>query len=191
MKKCDGVIIEAIDLFKSYPFDWKTPLGYAGYIFIQLPSTILLEEAYTSAISFTIGFCMFIADFANDIKEKLSQFNRILISSEESDFTAKERNFFKKRLKEIIAFDSKARELSITFFFSRKKLVCLLESLSNQSQIRKSLLGCKQRHCLCMSNIHRSCVWQSNFASKRCKWCTGDAIYLYLNWTNFLSLNFL
>ena len=77
-------------------------------------STVIAEiEIYVSVTILTIGFCMLIADFATDIKEKLRQFNRILTSSEE--LTTDDRVILKKRLNEIIEFHSEARELSVIF----------------------------------------------------------------------------
>ena len=97
----------------SYPFDWKTPLGYVVCVFIQVITLIAAIDLYVSVVVLTIGFCMLIADFASDIKEKLRQFNRILISSDE--LTTDDRIVLKKRLSEFIEFHSEARELSAKF----------------------------------------------------------------------------
>ena len=66
---------------------------------------------YTSVMSLTIGFCMLIANFGTDIQEKLRQFNRILISSEDNEeLSAEDRAILRKKLNEIIAFHAEARE---------------------------------------------------------------------------------
>lgn len=70
----------------------------------------------------TIGFYMLIADFASDIKEKLRQFDRILISSEDAELNADDLILLKKKLHEIIEFHLEARELSVEFHFIQKIL---------------------------------------------------------------------
>lgn len=60
---------------------------------------------------------MLIANFASDIKEKLRQFNQILNSLENIEFTTKERVLLKKKLNEIIEFHVEARGLSVKIDF--------------------------------------------------------------------------
>lgn len=102
-------IIENFKIFISYPFDWRTPLGYVACVSIQAVQLITLAEIYVSGIMFTIGVCMQISNFASDIKEKLDQFNRIIISSE-SELTIDDQTILRKRLNEIIEFHAEARE---------------------------------------------------------------------------------
>ena len=103
-------IIESDLLFLiSYPFNWRTPLGYVACVFIQVVQIIVAAEIYASGNMFTIGACMQIANFAADIKEKLHQFNRIIISSD-NELTIDDQIILRKRLNEIIEFHSEARE---------------------------------------------------------------------------------
>lgn len=56
---------------------------------------------------------MLIADFASDTKEKLRQFNRILILSENADNSASERLSLVEKFNAIMKFHSEATEFSI------------------------------------------------------------------------------
>lgn len=109
--KCDKYLRQLI-LIIRYPFDWKTPFGYAVCVLIQLCSSYAMIEVYNVCLVLTTGMCMLIADFASDIKEKLRQFNKILISLEDGKLTAEDRAILTKKLNEIIEFYSEARQLS-------------------------------------------------------------------------------
>lgn len=68
---------------------------------------------YAAAVSFTIGFCLFIANFALDLEEKLHQLNQYIISLKDKELSAIERIELKKKFIQIVQFHSEARELSI------------------------------------------------------------------------------
>lgn len=73
-------------------------------------------EVYTCILTAITGFCMFIADFASDIKENLRQFNETLNSIKDNKITIDDRVILVKKLNEIIEFYSEARELSVVRF---------------------------------------------------------------------------
>ena len=87
---------------------------------------------------------MLIADFATDIKEKLRQFNRILIST--GELTTDDRVILKKRLKEIIEFHSEARELSVEFnskqiFLSNQWLLYIFRFATRFSNVNSAIVS--------------------------------------------------
>lgn len=95
----------------SYPFNWRTPPGYVASFSIQAAQMYAGVEIYIPVIMLTIGVSMQTANFAADIKEKLRQFNRILILSVNGDeFSATDQVILRKKLNEIIEFYSEARE---------------------------------------------------------------------------------
>lgn len=97
-------------VFSRYPFDWKTPIGYAVCIFIQLSKFYLLIEVYACAMIVTIGFCLFVSAFVSDIEEKLRQFNEDVVALEGKKVTAKEHIMLTTKFSEIIEFHAEAKE---------------------------------------------------------------------------------
>lgn len=74
-----------------------------------------LFDIYTCTIMLTVGHCMLITCFGSDINEKLRQYNQILNSTDDI-----ETDTLRKKLNEIIAFHSGARELRLVFDLKKK-----------------------------------------------------------------------
>lgn len=99
------------DFFSSrYPFDWKTPIGYAVCIFIQLSKIHLIVEVYTSGMVVTIGYCLFVYAFVSDIEEKLLQLNENVVGLDGKKLTARDQTMLMTKFSEIIEFHTEARE---------------------------------------------------------------------------------
>lgn len=66
-------------------------------------------------MTLTVGFCLFITSFANDIKEKINQFNKYIVSLEETNLTSEQRVVCKEKISQIIQFHTEAKELSVDY----------------------------------------------------------------------------
>lgn len=108
-------LILTISIYISYPFEWKTPMGYAICVVIQLITFTATVKLYASILILTIGVCVFIACFPTDIKEKLQQFNEIVVLSEQAKLNAADRVLLAKKLNDIIEFYSETREYNVKF----------------------------------------------------------------------------
>lgn len=99
-----------LKFYVRFPFDWKTPIGYVFCSFIETKIIYVQVLLFSSILALTVGFCLFIASFANDIKEKIHQLNKYIISLEAGNWTTEQRAECKKKIQEIIQFHTKARE---------------------------------------------------------------------------------
>lgn len=87
------------------PFDWKTPLGYAMLLVLEVGPCYYTAATCVCSLSFAIGFSLIMISFAEDIHgDLLALDNHIEIKNGDLEFS---RRFF-----EILEFHSTALQLS-------------------------------------------------------------------------------
>lgn len=98
------------NFISSYPFDWRTPIGYATVLLSLATITIIMVYLYICTLSSTIGHCIHATGFIADIEANLCDFNA------EFNKTTHKLKRFRKQLEmrrkfiEIIEFYANARE---------------------------------------------------------------------------------
>lgn len=97
-------------LFRRLPFNSKTLIGYFGYIFIQIPTTLVAAEQFFCVWFSNCAFCLLSTAFALDLKTSLCQLNEDL-QKDDSKMLASTKSFkMKMGILSFIQFQSEARK---------------------------------------------------------------------------------
>lgn len=74
----------------SYPFDWKTPIGYFICCIIQMQLGYVTVLDFMFAITLICGFCVLLAATISDLERSLCQLNQILGSTKDHKISTEE-----------------------------------------------------------------------------------------------------
>lgn len=140
-------------IFWRFLFDWKTPTGYLGCIFIQAIIIIVTSEIVCTVTVLIFGLCYFTISFVSDLEGKLRQFDDVINASKNGYFTPKQLAKLKKILADFISFHGEAREyddlkkiLKHSILFHSRELSFL--------QINRSNFGYSWRFDICHFYVH-------------------------------------
>lgn len=137
----------------SYPFDWKTPVGYLISSCIQTATAFHSVAMFICTLSFTVGYCLFAFDFVFDIDESLRMLNYYLVAAKDRELSKEEKLNVKHRLIGIMTFHSDAKELSDTGFYWFF-VVIYDKFLFTSIQTYNPILAHQQRHHICVSSFY-------------------------------------
>lgn len=96
--------------YQRYPFDWRTPKGYAACMIDQSIFVYVLVKIYMCSLSSTIGHCVYTASFITDIEENLRELNEEFIGTNFIIMTFRKQREMCRKFTEIIEFYSNARK---------------------------------------------------------------------------------
>lgn len=102
-------------IYKRFPFDWTTPIGYFGCFLIQSIISFMITEIFYTTTCFHVVFCILATNLAEDIVQNLNELNENYIKKIDDFNTALLET--KNKLYQIVKFHSEARQLSVFFSF--------------------------------------------------------------------------
>lgn len=104
-----------MEIFRRLPFDWKTPVGYAGCTFIEISIIYAMSEVFSVISALTVGLCYFASSFVSDLEENLFRLEMNMNVAADRSFTAQQIIELKKKLTDFIVFLGEAREYGLNF----------------------------------------------------------------------------